>query len=175
MTEYTLIGKTKKVHGINGELRFDVEDYYLEDAFNAAIFFLEIRGQKVPYFVESVLVRGKLLVKFEDIDDREAALEITSCPVYMRKSDLIPEEEKGQKDSGLLYDKYISYTVADENKGDIGTIKRVEEYPQQEMAIVDFDSKEILIPLNEALFVKVDNTKKSILLNLPEGFLELHL
>ncbi len=175
MAAYTLIGKTKKVHGIKGELRFEVEDYYLEDAFNAAIFFLEIRGQKVPYFVEAVLVRGKLLVKFEDIDDREAALEITSCPVYMRQSDLIPEAEKGQKDSGLLYDKYISYNLVDENKGNIGTIKRVEAYPQQEMAIVDFGAKEILIPLNEELFVKVDDSKKSILLDLPEGFLELHL
>jgi 16S rRNA processing protein RimM len=45
--------------------------------------------------------------------------------------------------------------------------------PQQEIAVVVYQNKEVLIPLNEKLIVSIDEDKKVILMDLPEGLLTL--
>ena len=50
-------------------------------------------------------------------------------------------------------------------------ITKVEQYPQQLMAIVIHEGKEILIPLAEAYIEKIDIEKEQIIMTLPEGML----
>jgi 16S rRNA processing protein RimM len=66
----------------------------------------------------------------------------------------------------------VGYTIV--NAGvEIGVISEIEEYPQQEMATINYNKKDILIPLNEQFIIKLDNKKKVIEMELPEGLLEL--
>ena len=46
------------------------------------------------------------------------------------------------------------------------------ETPQQLLAQVTYQEKEILIPLNEDFIIKIDNKKKSISLQLPDGLID---
>jgi len=41
------------------------------------------------------------------------------------------------------------------------------------LLVVDYDKKEVLIPLNGPFIASVNKTKKRVVVNLPEGFLEL--
>jgi 16S rRNA processing protein RimM len=45
--------------------------------------------------------------------------------------------------------------------------------PQQEMAFVIHNGREVLIPLNESLIVSVDRENKTLLMDLPEGLLDM--
>jgi 16S rRNA processing protein RimM len=45
--------------------------------------------------------------------------------------------------------------------------------PHQEMAVVNHHNKEVLIPLNEELIINIDTTKRLIIMNLPEGLVQL--
>jgi len=63
--------------------------------------------------------------------------------------------------------------VQDKTHGVLGEIKEIIEYPQQEMAAIIIKEKEVLIPLNEQLILEIDEEKKLISMDLPEGLLNL--
>ena len=69
----------------------------------------------------------------------------------------------------------IGYEVEDQNKGTIGTVVGVVDLKSNPLLIVDFNEKEILIPLVEELIVHVDRDSKRIKVNTPEGLIDLYL
>lgn len=175
MASYQSIGFTKKTYGVKGELKLNVEDKYLEDLSQAEVLFLNLSGRKIPHFVEYINFENPFFIKFEDYDSKEAAIELTGVEIFMRESDLLAEEEKVFEipDNGLFYEKYIGYQIKDQTAGVLGAIEEIVAYPQQEMAALTINEKEVLIPLNEQLIVEVKEEEKMIEMDLPEGLLEL--
>ena len=55
----------------------------------------------------------------------------------------------------------------------MGIIEAIELMPQQVIAWVVVNQKKIAIPLAEGLIQEVDDLKKKIYMDLPEGILEL--
>ncbi|MEL6865956.1 MAG: ribosome maturation factor RimM [Bacteroidota bacterium] len=174
MDTYIPIGYTKKTYGIKGELKFYVEPKYLEDLLQTEVVFLAIDGAPVPYFIEYISLEHTQLLKFEEVDDREAALAIVGSQLSLREQDLIPEEERQlEVVDELVFGYCVGFQVVDEQLGPIGRIEEVLEYPQQEMASVPFEGRELLIPLNEQFIQNIDEEKKQVLMALPEGLLQL--
>ncbi|MEO1625196.1 MAG: ribosome maturation factor RimM [Bacteroidota bacterium] len=169
----TSIGFTRKTYGLQGHLKVRIEDRYLEDFFQAEIVFVRQKGHPLPFFVEEFAEKGDLLVKFEDVDTKEAAQALTSCEMFLRDADLMPEEERSPIPSDLEYDKYTGYQLSDQQLGMIGTIEEVVEYPQQEMAVLQYQGKPILIPLNSQLIQRIDAEAKVLHMELPEGLLDI--
>ena len=167
--QYTSIGGLKKPHGLSGELKVFVQEDYLEDFIAAKVIFIKKDGTMLPYFVESVRAGNSIIIKFEDTDSKEAALKIASKEIFLPTDKLIPQEEKQLLVEELVYSKCIGYKMIDSSLGELGTIDRVEEYPQQEMAIVIYKDKEVLIPLNEHFIVELDEAAKVVKVDLPEG------
>ena len=56
---------------------------------------------------------------------------------------------------------------------DIGEILEVIEQPHQLLCRIDWKGKEALIPIHEETLVKVDKKKKIVLVNLPDGLLDV--
>lgn len=172
MDEYTHIGYTKKPHGLKGELKILIEDEWYDRIDNIEAYFIKIRGQLTPYFLEFIRGESGTIAKFEDINTREAALDIGSKELYVRTADLAPAIEVEVED--LVYAFCKGYEVIDTNEGHLGIIEEVLEYPQQEMAIIiTDDNNEVLFPLNKILIKKIDETNEILLVDLPEGFLDL--
>jgi 16S rRNA processing protein RimM len=63
--------------------------------------------------------------------------------------------------------------VTDKTTGPAGVITEVVEMPQQEMAFVLHHGREVLIPLNESLIISIDRENKTLLMDLPEGLLDM--
>ncbi len=61
----------------------------------------------------------------------------------------------------------------DEETGVIGVITEILNLPGHFTAQVNYQGKEILIPVHENLIVRIDNEKKQVMLNLPLGLLTL--
>ncbi len=169
------IGHTKKAFGTKGEIRLFVETEFIEDILAASVMFVEIQGKAIPYFIEEVNMLDTLVAKLEEVDSKEAAAKIAGKTILLRPQDVRPKEERlvPQEEDGLFYSQYVGFEIIDESIGKIGVIERVEEFPQQEMAMLKYQEKEILIPLNETLIVKIDKSEKMIWMDLPEGILEL--
>jgi 16S rRNA processing protein RimM len=170
MSEYVKIGKTQKAFGLNGGIRVLVEDRYVKEAQTVGVWFVLIDGRQVPYFVESIINKSPLAIKFEDIDRREDAYAVANKALYLRKQDLSEESLIEQQEEYTLFQGYL---IVDEKKGTVGQIDEIVSLPQQIMAVIKKGEQEIFIPLNETFILSVDQQAKQIDVALPDGLLEL--
>lgn len=174
MKDNIQVGYTRKPFGVNGQLKLQVEPSYLEDVLKADVLFLEIGGQQVPYFIDNFQEVGDLIVHFEDVESREQAAKIVSRPVFLRPADIIPIEEKEIPLENIEpHLKYLHYHIEEVELGEIGPIIRIEIFPQQEMAFVDYKGRAVMIPLHPSFIVSEDKEKRVLRLALPEGMLEI--
>ena len=170
MQKYIRIGHTKKLYGIKGEIRINIEEDFLTDFDQTDVLFLDIEGRKIPYFIKEKVYHTPFRIVFEDHTQRETSQALTGKEIFLRAEQItLPEEVK----TDLVYAPYIGFILQDEAIGEIGTIQEVLAYPQQEMAVVKYQEQEILIPLNEFLIREIKEKDKTILVDLPEGLLEL--
>ena len=57
--------------------------------------------------------------------------------------------------------------------GDIGIIDEVVEMPEQFMAFLSYQEKEVMVPLNEFFIQDIDPENKIILMELPDGIFNI--
>lgn len=171
MDQLVAIGFTKKTHGAIGEIKVVVKDEFLEDFLEAEVVFIPLQGKPAPFFVEHIREAGDLLAKFEEIDSPAAATQITSKELFLREQDLHHFTE--MEEDSLFFSQLKGFDMIDSEKGRVGKIENIIELPQQELAEITFNEREILVPLHEDLIVSIDKKSKKITLRLPEGLLDL--
>lgn len=164
------IGKTKKPHGIKGELKLHLDENYEDDFYDAKVIFVNTGGGAIPFWVEAI--RGDLfpILKLEGVDDRSKASEFSHKDIFMRNEDIV---DKTENINDLQYQKLKGYALIDESLGNLGQIEAIIEMPQQEMAVLNINKKETLIPLNNQLIVEINDKSKTVKMDLPTGLVGL--
>ena len=163
------IGWILKPHGLKGEVTVMLDEDAPEDFSSIESVFVEQNKRLVPYFMKAISTQGKkAFVKFEDIDSIDAALKISKHALY------IPKSNRPKSGRGEFYDdEIIDFEVYDEDKGLLGKVREIVQAGPNRLLVVDHDNKEVLIPVNGPFIASVNKTKKRVVVNLPEGFLEL--
>ncbi len=166
------LGKIVKKYSYKGELlaKLDTDEPDLYNNLDAV--FIDLRGNLVPFFIESSqLHKSDLLrLKFEDVDSEADADALIKTELYL-PLELLPKLE-GNK---FYFHEIIGFTVTDVNYGNIGAIQSVNDSTAQSLFVIDRDGTEVLIPMNDEFIEKVDKTNKTILVNTPEGLIDLYL
>jgi len=165
---YLRVGQFQKPIGTEGEIKASVDEHFKADFMSTPHLFVMIRGNYVPYFIEYINESHPLIVKMEEIDDPSAGASFTLKDIYLRKTDIRSSKGKHRVTSGDL----SGFTIIADGKK-IGIITAIEIFPQQIMATVDTGKLSILIPLVEAFVVSIDDEKRTIYMELPEGLLQL--
>ncbi|MGN5956421.1 ribosome maturation factor RimM [Sphingobacterium lactis] len=165
------IGYVSKTRGLKGEVQlfFEFEDYTELDL---DVIFLEIDKKLVPYFVENVKLHNNSTAYawFEDIDHIDKAQHLVHKKMYL------PIEKMPERDpDDFRYSDLIGYLVIDEHEGELGEITQVQEMPQQFIATINMEDKEVMFPLNEDFIVGIDPEEKVVVLQLPEGLVDMYL
>ncbi|MCH2043632.1 MAG: ribosome maturation factor RimM [Saprospiraceae bacterium] len=175
--EYIEIGKIHKAHGLKGELKIRVDDVFIEELGNLEVLFLgKTKGEKIPYFVESIRGSQDLILKLEEIDQREDATLLMHQLIFARRTDIQLSDEAIEEGlSDLVYGYLVAYCMEDLTLGKIGEIVGIEEFPQQEMAVIKLydQEQEVFIPLTEQWIKEIDKLNKKVVMELPEGLLDL--
>ncbi|MGB6092977.1 MAG: ribosome maturation factor RimM, partial [Moheibacter sp.] len=137
------LGKITKKHGFKGNLILHLETDEPELYQNMESVFIETNGMLVPFFFENIgpHSKNKLLVKFEDLTPEEVE-KLINRSVWL-PLDTLPELE----DDAFYYHEIIGYKVIDSRRGEIGLIKNVNDSGIQALFEIDFDGKQILIPV----------------------------
>ncbi len=169
--QYTQIGTTKKSHGVHGELKVAIDEAYEDVFLEADRVFLELRGTMQPFFIESIRGQADLIVQFDDVQTPEAARLLQIRGIFLPTEELPLVVESNVE--GPEYGRITGYLLVDAQVGAIGTIRKVMEMPQQELAAVDYQGREILVPLNPQFVQRIDDDAKQVLVDLPEGLLAL--
>jgi len=165
------IGYITKTKGLKGELQlyFEFEDYQDLDL---DVIFLELNGKMVPFFVAShkIYENNTGLFYFDDVDHVDKAQ-----PLVKKKAYLPLSKKPEREDDEFYYTDLKGFIAVDETLGELGEIIEVNEYPQQFVATVNYQNKEILFPLNEDFIVEIDDEENILTLDLPEGLLDIYL
>lgn len=172
-SSHVKIGKTTKPHGLKGELKVHIDEAYVEDFLRSKALFLKSGVNFLPHFLKQVRGGAFLIAHFEEANSRSEAEKLAGREIYLRNTDIIADEDRELVVEELSYAWVKGFTIIDENLGEIGIIKSIEEFPQQEMALVDYREKERMIPLHDRLIVEVNESEKVIKVELPEGLLAL--
>ena len=166
------LGKIVKKYSFKGEVlaKLDTDQPELYEYLDAI--FLELRNNLVPFFVEhSQLHKSELLrIKFEDVDTEGDADAIMKSGLYL-PLDLLPKL-KGDK---FYFHEVIGFEIEDVNFGKVGVIKAINDATAQSLFEIDRNGVEILIPMNDEFIVKVDRDNKTIVVETPEGLIDLYL
>ncbi|MGV6832663.1 MAG: ribosome maturation factor RimM [bacterium] len=166
------LGRVVKKYSFKGELliKLDTDEPELYEHLDAL--FLQVRRSLIPFIVEkSSLHKSNLLrVQLDDVDSEEDADRLLKSEVYLPLSTL-PKLE-GNK---FYYHEIIGYKLKDENFGEVGEIIGVNDSTSQHLFVVKRHEKEILIPMHDEIIKKVDRLKNEIVVNTPNGLIELYL
>jgi len=166
------LGKIVKKYSFKGELlaKLDTDEPDLYDNLDAI--FIDLRGNLVPFFVaSSQLHKSNLLrLKFEDVNTEADADALMKTELYL-PMDLLPKLD-GDK---FYFHEVIGFAIKDQNFGEVGILKGINDSTAQSLFEIDRDGIEILVPMNDEFIVKVDRKNKTILLNTPEGLIDLYL
>lgn len=165
------VGFIHKPHGIHGELVIRFQEEYYETLEEYPTLFLEIDNLLVPYFISEDGLRFKsgesVITRLDWVDSDKKAKDLCGLSVYVNEEDVM--EMEGEMTSHEL----VGFQLFDETLGPIGEIDDVHDYAGNLLLSVEYQGKEVLIPLNEDLIVRVDEELREIELRIPEGLFEL--
>ncbi len=169
--DYFYLGLITKTHGYDGKVVAFIDADDPAAYASLEMVFLNIHGGLVPYFIEeSSLKNNKLVVRFQDVATAGQAADLVKKEIYLPLTAL--PKLSGNK---FYFHEVKSFTVTDENFGEIGKVEEVLDYPAQAVFQVFHNGKEVLIPVSDDVIVSLDRSSKIIHIKAPEGLLELYL
>lgn len=171
MTRYCNIGKIVAAHGVKGHVLLEHSLGSKGKLKDIKVFFLEVKPEEfLPYFVESLTARleRELLVKFEGVESKEAAR------IILKKQVWLPEDDFHKYAAATAPIGLLGFQIIDQGQT-IGEILEVIEQPHQILCKVLWKGKDALIPLHEDFLDKIDQKKKLVYVNLPEGLMDIYL
>lgn len=163
--DFLEVGSVVKVHGTKGELKFNLtQSFTLKDWA-----FLEFRGKPVPFYIDYTKAEfdDEIIIKLGGIDTIEQANNLIG------KLLLLPSKQVKNSKNTDDWD-LAGYQMIDQKQGELGTIVEVIENTYQSLAMLNFQGRELLVPLVEEIVLEINDTKKEVFVDLPDGLLTLH-
>lgn len=165
------IGYITKTRGLKGEVQlfFQYED---PEGLELDVVFIELHNKLVPFFVSSyqLLSNNTGYFFFEDVDHIDKAIELVKKTVFL------PNTKKPERDpEEFLISDLKGFIVHEKVYGELGEILEINEFPQQFIASVNYQSTEIMFPLNDDFILEIDRDANILKIELPEGLLDVYL
>jgi len=165
-----LLGRISKISGYEGAVTVRLEKSFVENIPRMESVFLEIEGRPVPFFISLSEYSGAdvLKLRFEDYTSVEKISEFVGCRVFLTS------EKAGSIEKDDFPD-LTGYTVLLTDHSILGSVTEIIQNPGQWLLnIVSDRNKKMLIPLHEDFIVSIDDDKKIIVMDLPDGLTDLN-
>ncbi len=162
------IGKIIKLSGHSGELIIYGPSFIEEIKDFSAPLFVEISGEKVPFYMEGLkpINKERAVVKFQYVNSEKKAMNLLDKNIFIVSKNKVKDKMK--------FD-WKGFLVIDEIYGEVGEMSFIEENSKNPLMIIKNGSNEILIPYREEFIVGMDEKERILLVKCPEGLLELYL
>jgi 16S rRNA processing protein RimM len=171
MEQYFSIGAIVATFGLQGEVVLKHNLGKKTSLKGLDVLFLEEAKDKfIPYFIKATKIKSEseVFLTIDGIITKEAAKKITAKKVWLREADFKAQAGKSAPIS------LLGYSMID-GKKDLGPVLEVIEQPLQILCRLDIDGKEVLIPLHEETIRSINHQKKQVLVELPDGLLDVYL
>ena len=166
------LGKIAKKFSFKGEvlLYLDTDEPELYEDLESVL--VEINKNLIPFFIEngSLHKNDFLRVKFEEVDSEEEADSIIGSEIYLPLT-MLPKLE-GNK---FYFHEVIGFEIEDKRLGIFGKIVSINDTTAQPLFEVLNGDVELLIPMIDHFLVEIDRKTKKVIMDLPEGLVEMYL
>jgi len=170
MTELLLVGRVARAHGNKGQVIVNLDTDFPEERFaEGNTLIVEHGGASTPRRIASVRFhQGRPVIALEGVESMDAAESLAGAELKM------PATALGPLPGGTFYrHDLVGCEVQDTTGRDIGRVTDVEGPMEQSRLVVAGPKGELLIPLVDGICVRVEPDAKRIVVDPPEGLLEL--
>lgn len=165
------VARATKTRGLKGELVADLlTDFPGRFETISRVFGLSPKGERLELEIEDHWFQNdRVVLKFSGYDDIDAAKALVGF------SFALPEEERVELPSDEFYDWELEGCSVETNAGAlVGNVSRILRTGGVELLVVEAEGQqEHLIPMAESIVVSIDKASKRILIDPPEGLLDL--
>ena len=165
LEEIAPIGVFGKTHGIKGEINLELNiDFDLEDT---PYIIVDIDGIFVPFFIDDYRYKSDTvaLVLFEDIYTEERVRPFFGKKAYVKKEAL----DDGEDDE-MSINYYVGFTMLTPQRQVIGQIVEIDDTTANVLFVLDNDA---LVPVGAVEVLDLDPDKHTMIVEVPEGLLEI--
>ncbi len=165
------VGAVLRAHGLRGEVLIDADSENPERFRKGSRLLADVGGRVRQLEVATSRPhRGRQLVRFADVTDRNGAEELRGALLEVPE-DQVPATEDGT----FYYFQLVGCRVVDRRLGELGEVTSVVEDGGGvllEVAAPEGDGGSVLVPFANALLPEIDVGEGLIVSDLPEGLLE---
>tara|TARA_B100000683_G_scaffold206254_1_gene200039 strand:- start:685 stop:1224 length:540 start_codon:yes stop_codon:yes gene_type:complete len=161
------LGEFSKQHGFQGKLILSFNGQKISLPYLKVIWVM-LNGLPTPFSITSIqeLKQNKRIVSLLNIDASNVS-SLIKQKVYVSKEDISFDEMDVKV-------KYVGFSVYDENENEIGIVQDYVDIKNNHLLIIEIGKQEVMIPVHDALIIKVMEKEKIIQLYIPEGLLNLN-
>ncbi|MEO7275732.1 MAG: ribosome maturation factor RimM [Vicinamibacterales bacterium] len=168
-----LIGRVGRAHGIRGQVIVHSDTDFPEQRFREGAELLLVKSGEPSTRRRIGTVRfqqGRPVIGFEGIASMSEAEQLAGVELRLPSSELGPLPERT-----FHHHELIGCEVRDTGDALIGLVRAVEGPMERSRLVVQSPRGEVLIPLADGICLSIDPAARRILVDLPEGLVELNL
>ena len=170
-TSLVVIARATRTRGLKGEIIADVLTDFPERFENInTLFAVSPQGERTEVELESHwFQKDRVVLKLVGVDSVESAKELVDYEFA------VPESEKVSLPESHYYDWELEgCVVSTVGQTSLGRVSRVMRTGGVELLVVeDEQGRDYLLPMAESIIINVDPVAKTILVDPPEGLLDL--
>lgn len=172
--ELILIGRYNKPHGVVGEISATV-DVPVDSMSALSCLVSEMDGIFVPFFVNACRPKTAetVLLTIDGVGTEQEAARLVNHDIYALKKDYDLASDDADAD-GYPLDYFIGYELRDTDGSRVGEIIDVDEQTENAIFIVERDGDEVMVPASDDLIVEFNEDNKVMVMDLPQGLLDLN-
>lgn len=167
------VGYISKAHGVKGDVRavfdvFDLNEYRKTKVLWGSKKEAPLQELTVTMFKPQQ--KTEVLLHIDGVSDRDAALDMIGTTLFVAEEQL-PTLPEGH----FYYFQVVGFQVVDTKLGPLGIIKDFADGSAHDIIMMEYQDKEVLIPMTDHIVGKADFETKTISVTLPEGLLETYM
>ncbi len=164
------LGRLGKPWGHQGELTMHLEGIGPEDIKDFGSLFVEIDGQKVPFFFTRIYDKGReTLVKFDEFSDPQSAGILVGCDIYAPPGHYIDASDESWDP-----EEFVGLLVVDEEYGELGEVTAIEGAENNPVLVILKGEQEVLVPLVDEMIVGIDAEDGFLVVRTPPGLVDMY-
>ena len=167
--DLVLLGKVLRSQGRDGTVKLRLREKDLP-GLRCATVYLDRAGEFESHGVESLrLDRNAYFLKLKGIDTLAQADALAGFDIYVDEADFRPLEGDRFYEFELVGSRVVTRAGAD-----VGEVAGVLPAGGQVLLVVRREDREVYVPFTEAICVKVDREAREVVIDPPDGLLELN-
>ena len=163
---FIAVGLVRKACGIHGDFKVEPLSDFSERYKHLKAVFLEMKnGEMKSFEVERAQFTGHVLrMKLKGVEDRDSAEALYGAYMCVTRDEAFSLEE-----NSYYVFELEGLEVFHSDGSKIGHIKRIEQYPANDVMVVETETDEIMIPAIKKYVTEIDINARRMVVNMLEG------